>query len=48
VSLLAQLPIFIAAVPVLIFNYVGFELPNAAGEEMKNPQRYVPLGVARS
>jgi len=40
--------IFIAAVPVLIFNYVGFELPSAAGEEMKNPQRDVPLGVARS
>jgi glutamate:GABA antiporter len=40
--------IFIAAVPVLIFNYVGFELPSAAGEEMKNPQRDVPVGVARS
>jgi glutamate:GABA antiporter len=40
--------IFIAAVPVLIFNYVGFELPNAAGEEMKNPQRDVPVAVARS
>jgi glutamate:GABA antiporter len=24
--------IFIAAVPVLFFNYVGFELPNAAGD----------------
>jgi glutamate:GABA antiporter len=40
--------IFIALVPVLIFNYVGFELPNAAGEEMKNPQRDVPFSVARS
>lgn len=40
--------IFIAAVPVLVFNYVGFELPNAAGEEMKNPQRDVPAGIARS
>ena len=40
--------IFIAAVPVLFFNYVGFELPNAAGEEMKNPQRDVPFAVARS
>jgi amino acid transporter len=40
--------VFIAAVPVLIFNYVGFELPNAAGEEMKNPQRDVPFSVARS
>ena len=40
--------IFIAAVPVLIFNYVGFELPSAAGEEMKNPQRDVPFTIARS
>lgn len=40
--------IFIAAVPVLFFNYVGFELPNAAGEEMKHPQRDVPFAVARS
>jgi amino acid transporter len=35
-------------VPVLIFNYVGFELPSAAGEEMKNPQRDVPFSVFRS
>jgi len=40
--------VFIAAVPVLFFNYVGFELPSAAGEEMKNPQRDVPFTVARS
>ena len=47
-AFLPSYAIFIAAVPVLIFNYVGFELPSAAGEEMKNPQRDVPLGVARS
>src|SRR4051812_5952873 len=40
--------VFIAAVPVLFFNYVGFELPNAAGEEMKDPQRDVPFTVLRS
>ena len=40
--------LFIALVPVLFFNYVGFELPNAAGEEMKNAQRDVPFAVARS
>src|SRR5262249_52763368 len=39
---------FIALVPVLFFNYVGFELPNAAGDEMKDPQRDVPFTVARS
>jgi amino acid transporter len=40
--------IFIAAVPVLFFNYVGFELPNAAGDEMKDPQKDVPYTVLRS
>ena len=40
--------IFIAATPVLFFNYVGFELPNAAGDEMKDPQRDVPYTVIRS
>jgi amino acid transporter len=40
--------IFIAAVPVLFFNYVGFELPNSAGDEMKDPQRDVPYTVIRS
>lgn len=39
---------FIGLVPVLLFNYVGFELPSAAGEEMKNPQRDVPYSVFRS
>ena len=33
---------------VLLFNFVGFELPNSAGEEMTNPQRDVPFGIARS
>jgi glutamate:GABA antiporter len=40
--------VFIAAVPVLFFNYVGFELPNAAGDEMKDPQKDVPFSVLRS
>ena len=39
---------FIALVPVLFFNYVGFELPNAAGDEMKDPQKDVPFTVLRS
>ena len=33
---------------MLAFNYVGFELPSAAGEEMENPQRDVPLMAAWS
>jgi amino acid transporter len=39
---------FIAVAPVLFFNYVGFELPSAAGEEMKHPAVDVPYCVLRS
>lgn len=40
--------LFIALVPILFFNFVGFELPNAAGDEMKDPQKDVPYTVLRS
>ena len=40
--------IFIAVVPVLIFNYAGLEVPSAAGEEMTNPRRDVPFSVLSS
>jgi glutamate:GABA antiporter len=40
--------VFFGLVPVLLFNYVGFELQNAAAEEMENPQRDVPLSILRS
>jgi amino acid transporter len=40
--------IFIAAVPVLFFNFVGFELPNAAGDEMKDAQKDVPVTIRRA
>jgi glutamate:GABA antiporter len=39
---------FFLAVPVLFFNFVGFELPNAAGDEMKNAKQDVPYTVKRA
>ena len=39
---------FVLLVGVLLFNFVGFELPNSAGEEMTNPQRDVPFAITRS
>jgi amino acid transporter len=39
---------FIALVPILLFNFVGFELPSSAGEEMKDPQKDVPYTVFRA
>ena len=40
--------IFFALVPLLLFNYVGFELQNGAAEEMDNPQRDVPISILKS
>ena len=40
--------LFITVVPLLFFNFVGFELPNAAGDEMKDPQKDVPVTVRRA
>src|SRR3954468_19061644 len=40
--------VFLGLVPVLLFNYVGFELQNGAAEEMTNPTRDVPIAVFRS
>jgi amino acid transporter len=37
-----------ALAPIVLFNYVGFELGNGAAEEMVNPQRDIPFAVVRS
>ncbi len=39
---------FIALVPILFFNYAGFEIPSNAGGEMKNAQKDVPASVFRA
>lgn len=39
---------FLALVPLLLFNYVGFELQNGAAEEMIDPQKDVPRSVTIS
>ncbi|MCX6459778.1 MAG: APC family permease [Actinobacteria bacterium] len=38
---------FVALVPLLFYNLVGFEQPSAAGDEMTNPQKDVPVSVIR-
>jgi amino acid transporter len=43
-----SLGVLFALVPLILFNYVGFELQNGAAEEMVNPQRDVPVSVLRS
>jgi amino acid transporter len=44
----SSLVIFLGLVPLLLFNYVGFELQNGAAEEMQNPQHDVPVTVLQS
>ncbi|SDZ39995.1 Amino acid transporter [Amycolatopsis xylanica] len=39
---------FLALVPFVIYNYVGFELPSTATDEMTDPQRTVPFAILRS
>ncbi|MFD0166685.1 APC family permease [Streptomyces decoyicus] len=39
---------FLALVPVLLFAFVGFEAPNAAGDEMLDAQRDVPVAIGMS
>jgi amino acid transporter len=34
--------------PILIFQWQGFEVQNGAGEEMENPQRDVPRSIIRA
>ena len=39
---------FIAVVPVLLYSFVGIELPAAAAEEMVDPRRDIPAAIARA
>jgi amino acid transporter len=40
--------VFVLVAPVLVYNFLGFELPSAAGEEMRDPQRDVPAAIGRA
>jgi amino acid transporter len=39
---------FIGLVPILFFNYAGFEIPSNAGDEMQNPRHDVPAASFRA
>jgi amino acid transporter len=40
--------VFIAVVPVLLYSFVGVELPSTAAEEMVDPKRDIPAAIARA
>ena len=39
---------FIAVVPILLYSFVGIELPSTAGEEMVDPRRDIPAAIFRA
>jgi glutamate:GABA antiporter len=43
-----SLTVLLGLVPLLLFNFVGFEAQSAASEEMVNPARDVPASILRS
>ncbi len=40
--------VFVQVVPVLLYSFVGVELPATAGEEMRDPRRDLPAAIARA
>jgi glutamate:GABA antiporter len=40
--------VFALVAPVLVYNFLGFELPSAAGEELRDPARDVPASTVRA
>jgi glutamate:GABA antiporter len=44
-SLTPQWGASLAFLPVIVYNFMGFELMSGAGEEIKNPERDVPIAV---
>jgi hypothetical protein len=40
--------VFVLVAPVLVYNFLGFEPPSAAGEELRDPARDVPASIARA
>jgi amino acid transporter len=40
--------VFIAIVPILLYSFVGIELPSSAAEEMVDPRRDIPVAIARA
>jgi glutamate:GABA antiporter len=40
--------VFVLVAPVLVYNFLGFELPSTAGEELRDPARDVPASIVRA
>jgi len=40
--------VFIAVFPILLYSFVGIELPTSAAEEMVDPRRDIPFAIGRA
>jgi amino acid transporter len=40
--------VFLVVAPVLVYNFLGFELPSATGEELRDPAHDVPASIVRA
>ena len=40
--------VFAVVAPVLVYNFLGFELPSTAGEELRDPAGDVPASIVRA
>ena len=40
--------VFVAVTPILLYSFVGIELPATAGEEMVDPRRDIPAAILRA
>lgn len=40
--------VFALVAPVLVYNFLGFELPSASGEELRDPAHDVPASIVRA
>jgi len=47
-SLTPTTGVFIAVAPVLLYSFVGVELPTTAAQEMRDPRRDIPAAIARA
>lgn len=40
--------VFISIVPILLYSFVGIELPSSAAEEMVDPRKDIPIAIGRA
>jgi amino acid transporter len=47
-ALMPTWAVFLAVAPVLVYSFLGFDLPSTAAEELRDPRRDVPASIVRA